>query len=100
MTSNHVQHDWLKHHMAMPAAMRPQNRRVCPRLSKAFAAETAKAARMTNSGIRFPMATRKNGLGNTAGARAKASSRPTAATSAEMWFLDTSLHHMTFAMRC
>jgi hypothetical protein len=39
----------------------------------------------------------KKGIGKHWGARAKASSRPTPETSAEMWFRDTSLHHMTFA---
>src|ERR1039457_5146035 len=99
-TSNHTQHAWLKHHMAMPVAMRLQNKRVCPRLSKAFREETMTAAAIASSGVRSPMATRKKGLGNTAGARAKPTSRPTPQTSAEMWGLDTSSHHMTFATRC
>ncbi len=58
------------------------------------------AAAIASSGVRSPMATRKKGLGNTAGARAKATSRPTPQTSAEMWGLDITLHHMTFAARC
>src|SRR5450759_636086 len=99
-TSNHTQHAWLKHHMAIPVAMRLQNRRVCPRLSKAFLAERMKAAVIASSGIRSPIATRKKGLGNTTGASAKASSRPTPQRSAEIWSRDTAFHHMTFAIRC
>src|SRR6266478_2448298 len=99
-TSNHVQHAWLKHHIAMPAVIRLQKSRVCPRLSKAFLAETMKAAVITSSGIKSPMATRNKGLGNTTGARAKASSRPTPQRSNEMWGRDTTLHHMTFATIC
>src|SRR5260221_3304193 len=99
-TSNHVQHAWLKHHIAMPAVMRLQNRRVCPRLSKAFLAETMKAAVITSKGTTSPTATRKIGRGNTTGASAKASSRPTPQRSHEMWGRDTTLHHMTSNTIC
>src|ERR1700732_3161051 len=99
-TSNHVQHAWLKHHMAMPAVIRLQNRRVCPRLSNAFLAETMKAVAIASSGTRSPMARRNEGLGNTTGARIKASSRPTPQRSDGMWGRDTTLHHMTFATIC
>jgi porphobilinogen synthase len=100
ITSNHTQHAWLKHHMAMPAVIRLQKRRVCPRLSKAFLAETMNAAAITSSGIKSPIATRNKGLGNTTGARTKASSRPTPQRINEMWGRDTTLHHMTFATIC
>src|SRR5580658_10155640 len=99
-TSNHTQHAALKHHMPIAVVIRLQNKRVCPRLSKVFLAETMKAAVTTSSGTRSPMATRKKGLGNTAGARAKASNKPTPQKSAELRFRDTTLHHMTFAARC
>src|SRR5258706_307666 len=90
----------LKHHIAMPAVMRLQNRRVCPRLSKAFLAETMKAAVITSKGTTSPTATRKIGRGNTTGASAKASSRPTPQRSHEMWGRDTTLHHMTSNTIC
>src|SRR5271167_4943821 len=99
-TSNHTQHDWLKHHMAMPVVIRLQNKRVCPRLSKVFLAQRMEAAIINSSGTMSPITTRKKGLGNTAGARAKASSKPTPQKSDEMWFRDTTLHDMTFAARC
>src|SRR6202047_4533142 len=99
-TSNHVQHAWLKHHIAMPAVIRLQNRRVCPRLSRAFLAETMKAAAITSSGTASPIARRKKGLGNTTGARTKANSRPAPQRSDGMWGRDTTLHHMTFATIC
>src|ERR1019366_8973588 len=99
-TSNHAQHAWLKHHMTMPAVIRLQNRRGCPPLSKAFLTGRMAAATINSSGIRSPMATRKKGLGNTAGARAKASRRPTPQRSDEIWSRDTALHHMTFGTRC
>src|ERR1700676_3916734 len=99
-TSNHIQHAWLKHHIAMPAVIRLQNRRVCPRLSRAFLAETMKAAAITSSGTASPIARRKKGLGNTTGARTKASSRPAPQRSDGMWGRDTTLHHMTFATIC
>src|SRR5258708_246282 len=84
----------------MPAVMRLQNRRVCPRLSKAFLAETMKAAVITSKGTTSPTAIRKIGRGNTTGASAKASSRPTPQRSHEMWGRDTTLHHMTSNTIC
>src|SRR6266404_6909380 len=99
-TSNHTQHAWLKHHMAMPAVIRLQNRRVCPRLSKAFLAEMRETAVITSSGITSPRARRKKGVGKISAARTKASSRPTPQRSNGMWGRDTTLHHMTFATIC
>src|ERR1700732_481937 len=99
-TSTHIQHAWWKHHIAMPAVIRLQNRRVCPRLSRAFLAETMKAAAITSSGTASPIARRKKGLGNTTGARTKANSRPAPQRSDGMWGRDTTLHHMTFATIC
>lgn len=99
-TSNQVKHPWLKAHMAMPVAIRAQKRRVWPRLSKAFMTERTKAATITSNGTMFPMLTRKRGLGNTEGARAKASSRLAPQTRAEMWLRDIMLHHMMFGARC
>src|SRR5208283_4801104 len=95
-TSNHTHMTWLKAHMTMPAVIRLQNRRVCPRLSKAFLAQGMQAATITSSGIRSPSARRKKGLGNTAGARAKTSSRPTPQRSDGMGRKDTTHHDMTF----
>src|ERR1700680_2349427 len=99
-TSNHIQHAWLNHHMAMPAVIRLQNRRVCPRLSRAFLAETIKAAVITSSGTTSPIARRSTGLGTITATRTKAGSRPTPQKSDEMWGRDTTLHHMTFAAIC
>src|SRR4029077_2055884 len=99
-TSNHTQHAWLEHHMAMPAVIRLQKRRVCPRLSKAFLAQTIKAAVITSSGTTSPIARRSTGLGTITATRTKAGSRPTPQKSDEMWGRDTTLHHMTFSTIC
>lgn len=90
-SSNHAQHPSLKAHIAMPTDTKVQNRRVCPRLSKALRAETINAAPITSRGIRSPTAKRNKGLGTNASANAKASSRPTPPRSAEMWSRDTTL---------
>src|ERR1035437_8194203 len=96
-TSTHTHMAWLKPHMTRRVVIRLQNRRVCPRLSQAFLAEGMQAATITSSGIRSPMAVRKKGLGNTAGDRTKASSRPTPQRSDEMGRRDTAFHDTTFA---
>ncbi len=96
-TSTHTHMAWLNPHMTRPVVIRLQNRRVCPRLSQAFLAEGMQAAAITSSGIRSPMAVRKKGLGNTAGTRAKASSRPTPQRSDGMGRRDNTFHDTTFA---
>src|SRR5208337_5053046 len=94
-TSYHAHMTWLKAHMTMPAVIRLQNRRVCPRLSMALLAQGMQAAAITSSGTRSPIARRKKGLGDTAEASAKTSSRPTPQRSAGMGRKDTTVHHMT-----
>src|SRR5271169_1714770 len=99
ITSNQVQQHWLKVHMAKLAAMRPQNRRVWPRLSRAFRVERIKVTVSVKRGTRSPMATRKFGLGKTNGANAKARSRPMPQASNEMGRKDTASYHMVFQYR-
>src|SRR5271168_2068337 len=90
-TSYQAQQAWLKHHMAMPEVTRLQNRRVWPWLSIAFLPDTNTAAASTNKGSKSPTTTRKKGFGNTTGATAKASRRPTPQKDAEMWERDATL---------
>src|SRR6202795_497479 len=86
--------------MAMPAAIRLQKRRLCPRLSRAFRAEKMNAVVIIRSGVKSPTAVRKCGFGKMIGARAKPASRQTPPKSAEICRRDTSSHHMMFASCC
>src|SRR5258708_36749822 len=59
-TSNHAQHAWLKHHIAMPAVLRLQNRRVWPPLSKGFLGGTEQGRVATTHADTSPRATPTN----------------------------------------
>ena len=61
---------------------------------------TTAAAAITSSGTKSPMATRKEGFGNTNGARANATSSTIPNVNAEIRGRDTTLHHMMFKPGC